>query len=148
MKAAFLYNFSKFVEWPPHAFGRADGPFIIGVLGKDPFGEALERAVAGKFIQGRPVVIRRWISSKDFIQCHLLFVSNSERDRLPDILNELKGSSVLTVAEMEGFVNRGGMINFLLLEGRVQFEINNRSAQSSRIRISSKLLQLARNVWE
>jgi len=148
VKAAFLYNFAKFVEWPTSAFPDANSPLIIAVVGEDPFGEVLDRTVAGKLVRGRPLQVRRWKRMEDSQSCNILFVSASERGSLPDILRRIHNSPVLTVGEWEGFDEQGGMIRFLLRDNRIQFEINNRSATESGLKISSRLLGLAVHVWE
>ena len=148
IKAAFLYNFAKFVEWPPEAFSDAKSPIVIAILGEDPFDPSLEEIIAGKTVQGRPLVVKHWKNLDGSWQCHILFVSASARGFLGDIFQKTGLSNVLTVGEMEGFAQRGGMINFILFENKVRFEINHKAAESAGLKISSKLLSLARKVWE
>jgi hypothetical protein len=145
VKAAFLYNFAKFVDWPAEAFAGSNGRLIIGVIGDDPFGGALDQAINGKAINGRPLVVRRLKWSQDLRSCHIIFISSSERQRLPQIIQNLKGASVLTVGDMGQFNQHGGIINFILEANKVRFEINSRGADQARLRISSKLLALAKN---
>ena len=146
VKAAFLYNFVKFVEWPVDTFADPGAPFVLGVLGEDPFGSVLEQTLKGKTVNGRALVIRGVKQGKDLRTCHILFVSSSEIRHLDQILESLKGSSVLTVGEMERFAQSGGAVNFVLEQNRVRFEINPEAAARARLRISSKLLALARIV--
>ena len=148
VKAAFLYNFAKFVEWPDSAFSNSESPLIIGVLGEDPFGEVLDRIVAGKLVQGRPLRIRRWKRIEDSSDCHILFVGESERHSLPDIRRRLQSVPVLTVGDWNGFTAGGGMVQFHLRQNRVLFEINDRDAKEAGLKISSRLLVLALRVWE
>ena len=145
VKAAFLYNFAKFVDWPGDAFGNTNAPLVIGVIGDDPFGGALDQAINGKTINGRPLVVRRLRWGQDLRSCHIIFISSSERQRLPQIIQSLKGASVLTVGDMGQFNQQGGIINFILEANKVRFEINSSAAGQARLRISSKLLSLAKN---
>jgi len=155
VKAAFIYNFGKFVEWPASAFASADAPLVIGVLGGDPFHGDCERIVANKSINGHPVIVRQ-ISHpagrrqtrdySDLKSCHILFISASESDNLPDILDALKGRSVLTVTDnLDHFAASGVMINFVMENESVRFEINDDAARRAGLKISSKLLALRTN---
>lgn len=152
IKAAFLYNFIKFVEWPPTAFAAKDSPIIIGVLGNDPFFDAgssanyLELAIAGKSIEERKVIVRRLARTESLKECQLLFVSASEKSRLKEILDGLRGSNVLTVSETENFCELGGIINFIKQAGKVRFEINPGVAEQGQLKISSRLLNVAKIV--
>ena len=146
VKAAFLYNFAKFVEWPPQAFRSASAPLAICVLGQNPFGRSLEEAVDGKVVEDRKLVVRQFADVRQVSGCHILFVSSSERKSLRAILEDLKESGVLTVGETEGFTTEGGVISLVLEGDRVRFEINLDAAGRQKLRISSKLLSLARIV--
>ncbi len=148
IKAAFLYNFATFVEWPSSAFPEKDSPFTVGVMGKDPFGTGLEEAFQGKTVNGRRIVVRRGADLKDLGACQLLFVSGSEADRAPKILESLKGRPTLTVGDMGGFAAMGGCINFTIEGPKIRFEINPGVAKRSGLTVSSKLLRLARIVGE
>lgn len=145
VKAAFLFNFAKFVDWPSDALGEG-APIIIGIIGDDPFGGVIDQLVAGKSASGHPVVVRRFKWGQDLRQCHILFVSQSEQKRIPQIIASLKGASVLTVGEAEQFTRQGGIIRFVLEGGKVRFEINAGAAEQARLKLSSKLLALARSV--
>ena len=146
IKAAFLYNFAKFVEWPGDAFSDSQAPIVLGIVGEDPFGKALDGVILGKTVNGRSLVVRRLRRGEDLRSCHILFISLSEKRHLARILESLKGSSVLTVGEADGFVQSGGVIQLLLEEGRVRFEINPDAAARARLKISAKLMALARRV--
>ncbi len=148
VKAAFLYNFAKFVEWPAEAFADASAAIHLCVVGEDPFGESLEQIVRGKAIQGRPLAIMRLKSDQDPRTCQILFISSSEKQRFGQILARLRESSVLTVGETQHFAQLGGIINFVLEESKVRFEINANAAERARLKISAKLLSLARIVAE
>lgn len=146
IKAAYLFNFLKFVEYPEDAFADPIAPIVIGVVGENPFGNALPQVVIGKTVQGRDLVIREYRFGEDLRSAHVLFLSASERRRIPLILASLRGSSVLTVADTEGFLDAGGMIEFLSENGRVRFAINIEATSRGRLAVSSKLLSLARVV--
>ena len=143
VKAAFLFNFAKFVEWPQDAFKAPDDPVTICVLGMNPFGGALEETVRGKLIGAHPFMVREVTNAQQAGKCHIVFVTASERKRCRSFLDELKGRSVLTVGEVEDFTANGGIINFKLKDARVRIEIDAAAAERARLRISSKLLSLA-----
>jgi hypothetical protein len=145
VKAAFLYNFTKFVEWPPAAFPDARSPLKICVLGEDPFGKTL-RALMDEEVGGRPLTLLRLDSLSNPAACHVLFISRSERNRLPQIFATLDDAPVLTVGDTPELFEQGGIINFILERSKVRFEINQEAAERVGIKISSKLLALARYV--
>lgn len=146
VKAAFLYQFTQFVEWPPTLFSDSSAPIVLGVLGQDPFGDSLRRVTQGRTARGRPIVVRRVRHGELLRECHLLFVSASEESRIPDVLRTIGTAGVLTVGESPGFAQAGGTLNFVVDEARVKFEANIGAAERARVRISSKLLALARIV--
>src|SRR5881394_957037 len=146
VKAAFLFNFAQFVEWPPAAFADANSPILIGVLGDDPFGPVLDQTVQGETINHRKLIILRSQQAADLRNCHLVFISKSEKSRLTDIFDSLGSASVLTVSETENFARRGGIINFFLDGNKIRFEINADAAQRKGIKISSQLLKLGKVV--
>jgi hypothetical protein len=148
IKAAYLFNFVKFVEWPSEAFSDSKAPIVIGVLGEGTFDSILKQTVAGKTIQARPLVIKHWTDVDGSWECHLLFVNASARGSLGEVLKRTKPLPVLTVGEMEDFAQRGGIINFITVDNKVRFEINNRTAKTAGLQISSKLLTLATKVWD
>ena len=145
VKAVFLYNFTKFVEWPADAFKSPSEPVAICVLGQAPFGDSLEMAARGKATATRGVVIRV-VDPLHLNQCHILFMSASERRRSASILGGLRTLSILTVGETDGFTAEGGVINLKLESQRVRIEINLDAAAQARLQISSKLLSLAQIV--
>jgi uncharacterized protein DUF4154 len=145
VKAAFLYNFTKFVEWPPEAFTDAGSPFQLCVLGEDPFGKSLQ-AIAEEPVGERKITLLRTPKMADPAGCQILFISRSEKERMPQILSELRDAPVLTVGDTGGFLDHGGIINFILEGGKVRFEINQEAAERAGIKISSKLLRLATRV--
>jgi len=140
VEAAYLYNFGKFVSWPPE---QASGAFAICVLGKDPFGEILDSTVAGESINARKVVIERIASVREAAACQVLFVSDHEEEHLKAILSSVKTAGVLTVSDIPHFADRGGMIELVEQGGRIRFEVNLTAAQESRLSLSSELLKVA-----
>ena len=146
VKAAFLLNFAKFVEFPVDAFARPDDPIVISVIGQDPFGPALGDQVSSKSVNGRSFVIVRQKNGRSVPPCHILFVSQSESRNLPQIIEQLRGRSVLTVGDTDDFARAGGMIRLFLEDDRVKMEINAHAAERAGLKISSKLLALARLV--
>lgn len=143
IKAAFLYNFAKFVEWPAKAFAEPTSPLVIGVLGKNVFDGDLDRAIHGKTINGHPLEFKEFHSVADATNCQILFISSSEKNHFQKILDGLHGVSVLTVSETDHFIEDGGMINLVIVEKKVRFQINNEAAKQAGLTISSKLLTLA-----
>jgi hypothetical protein len=146
VKAAFLYKFAKFVEWPAQTFRNDQDPIHICVLGQDPFGGALAEAMEGKTVLGRPFLITGISDAGKASDCQILFVGSSERKHLSSIFADLRATGVLTVGETNGFATQGGMVNFKLVEGRVRLEINAEAAGQAKLRISSKVLNLAQIV--
>lgn len=143
VKAVFLFNFTKFVQWPPEAFPAPRSPIVIGVLGSDPFGRALEQAVAGETVDGRPIEIKRFKSLETLGSSHVLYISASQEERVPEILLRLGRSGTLTVADIDGFAARGGAVQFRTEAGRLRFEINRDAADRAGLRVSSRVLGLA-----
>jgi len=147
IKAGFIFNFAKFVEWPTSAFAQPDSPIVIGILGTDPFGTIIDQIVQDKKIGARGFVVKRlkWGSEvKDLRDCKILFVSASEKAHMDELLQMVKGLPVLTVGETPGFAERGGVIRFVLEDNRVRFEVNVEAAHQAELTISSRLLTLAR----
>ena len=148
LKAAFLYHFAQFVEWPSDAFADDNAPIVVGVLGDDSFRKIVIQTVENKVVQGRRFEVRKWKRNETAQRCQILFIGASENGALAETLQNMNTSGVLTIGETEGFAKRGGMINFVLFENKLRFEINHKSAESAGLKISSKLLKLARAVWE
>src|SRR5713226_5924383 len=151
IKAGFIYNFAKFVEWPAAAFAQPDSPIVIGILGTDPFGTLIDRIVENKKIGARGVVVKRlkWgMDLKDLKDCKILFVGASERAHVDDLVQIVKSLPILTVGETPGFAERGGVIRFVLEDNRVRFEVNVEAAHQADLTISSRLLTLARIIQQ
>jgi len=146
LKAAFLYNFVKFTEWPPEQIAKSGEPFVIGVLGKDPFGAALDKVVEGETVYKKPILTKRFSRLEDAANSHVLFISSSEGNNLPAILRALDNHSILTVSEIENFAQRGGVINLKKENERIVFEINIDAARNAGLTMNAQLLKLAKIV--
>lgn len=146
VKAAFIFNFTKFADWPATSFASSNAPLVIGIVGQDPFGSSLEDVVRGELVRNRRFIIKQLRADGELAGCHVLFISRSEKERLPRLLERLKGSPVLTVSDMDGFAEQGGMLHLLLVQDSVKMEINQEAATAAGLQISAKLLKLARLV--
>jgi hypothetical protein len=145
VKGAFLLNFTKFVDWPPHVFKGPDDPITICVLGQDPFGPELDRAARETVVANRTVSVRQVADGLHASQCQIVFMGASERKRSRAWLEALRGRNVLTVGESEGFLANGGVVNFKLEGERVRIEISTAAADRAGLHISAKLLSLAQS---
>jgi hypothetical protein len=143
IKAAFLFNFAKFVDWPPAAFPATNSPIIIGVIGKNVFGKDLENTIRDKTVNNRRFHFVTVASLTEETNCHILFISPSEKDNLKKILDGLHNASVLTVSETDQFIEAGGMVNFVIEDNKIRFQISDGAAKKAGLKISSKLLSLA-----
>jgi YfiR/HmsC-like len=147
VKAAFIYNFAKFVEWPPDAVRAEEGAFVITILGGDPFGAILDDTLRGRTLNTQRIILRRAARVEDVGDSRIVFISDSENEKLPRILKRLAGAAILTVGEMDHFAERGGIVGFKTDDkDRIRLEINAAVAEQARLRISSELLKLARIV--
>ena len=145
VKAAFLYNFGKFVEWPATAFTNATAPMIIGVFGDDPFHGDLERIVSQKNVAGHPVVVRRVNTVADVKECEIVFVSVAQHEMTAEMAGAIHSYGILTVTEdTKHFADSGYIISFITVDDRIHFEINQAAAIKAGLTISSKLLALAK----
>jgi hypothetical protein len=145
IKAVFLYNFTKFVEWPATAFASNDAPLVIAVLGDDPFGPVLDEAIRNEVVRHHPLKVVRIRRGEPVPDCQILFICRSEKDRLEPILKQVHGKPVLTVADFAQAAERGASIN-LVVTDRVKMEINPAAVAAAHLEISSKLLNIARTV--
>ncbi|MGH9684968.1 MAG: YfiR family protein [Candidatus Acidiferrales bacterium] len=143
VKAAFLYNFAKFVDWNDSKLAAPPYPFTVCVLGADPFGRVLNDALLGKTVEEHPVMLVRYPHPSAISGCQVIFISASETSNLPEIFADLRGRNVLTVGDSEGFAAAGGVIQFTLQDHQVHFKINLDAAGREGLKISSKLLALA-----
>ncbi|MBC7803074.1 MAG: YfiR family protein [Candidatus Parcubacteria bacterium] len=145
VKAAFLYKFTGYVDWPPGTFARADSPVTIGVMGDDVLASEILQLVTGRTIDGRPLAVRR-VTLADLAAVHILFVGRADTPRLPQIVKALPPTPTLVVSESADAFKHGSVINFVLVEGRVRFDVSLDAAQRRGIRLSSRLLAVAREI--
>jgi hypothetical protein len=144
VQAVFLWRFAQFVQWPSNAFTTAESPIVIGVLGENPFGDALNLAVKGETAHGRHITVKYLRNASEIDGCHILYISQSEASRVKRALSAVSGRPVLTVSTIEGFATQfGGMIRFVVDRGRVSVRINVEPATSSHLVLDARLLRLA-----
>jgi len=146
VKAAYLYNFGHFVEWPANVAAAQNESFTVCVLGQDPFGPVLDTTLAGETIAGKRVAAKRISTLQELGNCQILFLSSAEAAQLNSIVKALSKQSVLTVSDMPQFSQRGGMIQFVLEGKRVRFEVNLAAVQHAGLTLSSELLKVATTV--
>jgi hypothetical protein len=144
IKAGFIYNFAKLVGWPGGAFAQPDSPIVIGILGTDPFGGIIDRILADKKVDARRFVIKRLKWGMDFKDCDILFIGASEAVHLEEVIRAVKGLPILTIGETPGFARRGCIINLIVEDNKVRFEVNLDAAKQADLNISSRLLALAK----
>ena len=142
IKAVFLYNFAQFTEWPTNAFESSNAPIVIGIVGSDPFGSVLDDTVRGESVRGRKLVVERYQRMEEIKSCHVLFISQSEDQRLESILERVKDKPILTVSDIEGSAYRGVMIRFIT-EEKIRLRVNLDAVENARLTLSSKLLRVA-----
>lgn len=143
VKAVFLFNFTQFVEWPASAFATADSPFVIGVLGEDPFGDQLDAVVKGESVGTHPITVARYSRIADASGAHILFISPSAAPQLADIGHFADGRATLTVSDADTAASKDVVVRFLTAKNRIRLRINVASAQAAKLVISSKLLRPA-----
>ena len=146
VKAAFLYNFVKATDWPPGTFASTNTPITIGILGRDPFGPELEEVIRGKSVDVRGLAVVRFDRVDEVRDCHVLFISSSESGRLSNILSQLADRPILTVGDTRQFARQGGAVGLVKQGDEIRFEVNLEAVESSRLKLSSKLLRLAQIV--
>jgi YfiR/HmsC-like len=144
LKAAYLFNFLKFVQWPDSVFQNNSSPIIIGILGQDPFGSTLDKIIHNEKIDNHPIIIKRYTSLDQLDYCHALFVSSSEQGNVQKVLKDIGNSSILTVSDIDDFGTNGGDIGFYIENNKLRFTINIKSLKQADIKISSRLLRLAK----
>ncbi|MBI3855352.1 MAG: YfiR family protein [Planctomycetes bacterium] len=148
VKAAFLYNFAAYVEWPKAAFAEESSPILVCVVGADPFAGTLDRALQGKTAQGRSLAVRHAASAKEAKGCHIVFLPAAEGEQLAALTAALAGTPALLVGESEGLARKGAACNFAIEDSRVRLEVNVGTAEKAGLRLGSKLLKIARRVDE
>jgi hypothetical protein len=148
LKAAYLFNFTQFIEWPSGSFASRHAPIVIGVLGEDPFGAELDEAVRGKTVCGRSFQIRRSRRLEDLADCQVVYIGGSEARRVPELLAELNKRSALTVSDVDRFAERGGVISLYMDDSKVRFKINLDAASRAGLKVSAQLLKLGKVIRE
>ena len=146
VKAVFLFNFSRFIEWPREAFPSANAPFVVGIFGHDPFGRELDEVVKGETVDGHPLVVKRVQSAAEAAACQILFIHHTEDQRLAEAVAAVASQSTLTVSDVPGTTQRGVMIRLVTQEGRIRMRIDAEAARAARLTISSNLLRSAQVV--
>ena len=146
IKAAFLFNFTKYVEWPAASHSDSQSPIIITVLGTNPFGSAVETIVEGRSANGRPVTVKYAKTADTILPTHILFIPKTEDTIATAVLEQLQGTPVLTVGESDNFKSAKGMINFVIERNQVRFELNMASVEHAHLKISSQLQKVATKV--
>jgi len=146
VKALFLFNFAKYVDWPADSFASPESPLVIGLMGHSYCTDPLRKCVAGKKVSGRSIVVREFETLEEAAVCHIIFVGDSEKPHQRELLNHLQERAILTVGDADAFVERGGMIGFVKRDGKVRLEINLNTARHAKLEISSKLLSVADQV--
>jgi uncharacterized protein DUF4154 len=144
VKAVFLYNFTQFIEWPQSAFDNPDDPFIIGIIGDDPFGSYLDETVAGEKFGTHPIEVQRYNDVKDVNYCHILYINTGDAESAKKILTMVSDKSILTVSDDPGFYKWGGIVRFFTENNKIRLQINVELSRAAELNISSKLLSVAK----
>ena len=148
IKAGYIYNFAKLVEWPASAFAQPDSPIVIGIVGTDPFGPIIDKVLEGKKVNGHPFLIKRLKPTADVKECHILFIGSSLGAHVADTIRLTRGTPILTISEIPGFADHGGIIHLTLEQNKVRFEVNVDAAKEADLNISSRLLVLAKVIQQ
>ena len=143
IKAAFLFNFTQFVEWPVNAFPETKAPLVIGIMGENPFSTYLEKIISGEQVNGHPLVVQQYKNVEEIKTCHILFINLADTNELEQAIISLKTRSILTVSDRDDFIRQGGMIRFVTKDNKIQIQINPEPAREANLIISSKLLGIA-----
>ena len=146
LKAVFLLNFAQFTDWPTNAFDAPDSPFVVGILGNDPFGDLLDDAVRDETVNGRKFKVEHYQRVEDIKTCHILFISESETRRLDKIVSDLKGKPILTVSDIDNSAYRGVCVRFLTENNKIHLRINLDSLKDANLVMSSKLLRVSETI--
>jgi len=144
VKAVFLYNFTQFVDWPENTFNSPDEPFIIGIVGDDPFGNYIDEIVKGEFLGTHAIKIKRCNDIRSTLTCHMLYINSTDKEKVRTILNAVSEKNILTVSDDPSFNKLGGIIRFYTEDNKIRFQINLSRSKEARLSISSKLLSVAK----
>lgn len=140
VKAVFLFNFTRFVDWPPASLGAAGEPFVIGVLGPNPFGAYLKAVVSGESVGSHPILVKEFSTAASVSDCHILFINTTA---VAPVVRLLHNRSILTVGNQDNFATSGGIIRFFIQNNKIKLQINLKAAREANLSISSKLLRIA-----
>jgi uncharacterized protein DUF4154 len=143
VKAAFVFNFTQFVEWPSQSFSTPQSPAVIGILGNDPFGTYLEETITGETLNKHPLSIKHFTDVDDVTNCEVLFINISDKNKLQVIIEKLKGKNILTISDVNAFTKLGGMVRLYTKDDKINIQINLEAVKEENLIISSKLLKLA-----
>lgn len=143
MKAIFIMNFTKLVEWPQ---AYREGNFVVGVVGESPLFQELSKMAKTKKVANQTLEIKKFDSSGDISKCHILYVSQNSKDDISDVLKQVKTNSTLIITEQQGFVDKGAGINFIIKDNRQKFELNKKNVEKYKLKVSSNLEALAFSV--
>jgi len=144
VKAIFLYNFTQFVDWPETVFMSPEEPFIIGIVGDDPFGNYIDETVRGEYIGTHPIIIKRCHDIRSTLTCHMLYINSTDKEMVRTILNAVSDKNILTVSDDPSFNKLGGIIRFYTEDNKIRFQINLSRSKEAKLSISSKLLSVAK----
>jgi hypothetical protein len=144
LKAVFLYNFTRFIDWPENAFHSVDAPFVIGIVGDNPFGNYLQEVVNNDSVGLHPIIIKYFSKPEKVADCHLLFINSNDPEQIKSVLNITSGKSILTVNDTPNFSRWGGHVQFYNQQNRIKLQINASATKDAHLTVSSKLLNLAR----
>ncbi len=144
VKAAFLYNFTRFISWPSSAFNSPTAPFVIGIIGNDPFGSYLEDIIDQEKVGDHPLIVQRYHDIKDINNCQILYISMGDDNKIKEVIAGVAHKNVLTVSDAAKVVNRGGIINFFKDDNKLRVQINAAAAKAAGVEISSKLLKISK----
>jgi hypothetical protein len=144
VKAVFLYNFTQFIEWPSSAFSSSDDPFVVGIIGNDPFGSYIDETVAGEKFGTHPIQVKRYKDVKDINHCQILYINSADAELVNKILAAVSQKSVLTVSDAPDFYKQGGMVRFFTENNKIRFQVNVELSKAAELNISSKLLSVAK----
>ena len=143
LKAVFIFNFTQFVEWPASALPSDGSPFVIGILGENPFNNYLEQVISGEKINSHPIVIQRYTKIEDIKTCHILFINLADARKQEQVLAGLKERRILTISESNSFLQSGGMVRLFTKDNKIKFQVNIEATNAANLVVSSKLLRLA-----
>lgn len=144
IKAVFLFNFTRFIDWPPHSFDSDEAPFVIGVIGSNSFVRYIDESVAGEKVGTHPIVVEQFKDARDIRKCHILYINLSDERKIKEAIMAISGRGILTVSDNEDFGKLGGIIRFYTEKNKIRLEINTEAAKTAQLTISSKLLSVAK----